>query len=71
MTLTFFGDGMLLPIIFGALVAVIIIAAAIIIGYFVMRNAVRRGIDRSETAKIYRALAEQELREKYECEDEE
>ena len=67
--LDFYVDFGVLSIIFAALVAVIVVCLCIGIAYFVLRRAVRRGIDTSETAKLYRAMAEEQLREKYKEED--
>lgn len=64
-----FLDSEVLMAVFIALLALIVVCVCIGIAYFVLRRAVRWGIDHSDTAKIYRAIARQELEEKYKEEE--
>ncbi len=62
-------DSEVLMAVFIALIAVIAVCVCIGIAYFVLRRAVRWGIDHSETGKAYRAIAQQDLKEKYRDEE--
>jgi len=65
-----FNNNPVLAVVFVALIAIVVLTAVIFIAYFVLRRAVRWGIDHSAAGQAYRKLTEYELRQKFDTGDE-